>query len=129
MERVVCRFLELQGDDLNVGLVFWEFVDLEPLATHLKSGMPLTVEFRVFVLDGRPVLVSEYWEEGDYQGVTPSIEQFRHTMQAVKSRFFTMDVALRHDDQWMITELGDSQVARLPDKVDPRDFHKALAAN
>ena len=129
VERVIRRFLELQGDDLNVGLVFREFVELEPLATHSKSGMPLTVEFRVFVLDGQAILVSEYWEEGDYQGVTPPVEQFRPIMQAVKSQFFTMDIAQKHDGQWMITELGDAQVAGLPEKVDPRDFYKALAAN
>jgi hypothetical protein len=47
VERVVRRFLELQGDDLNEGLVFREFVSLEPLAIHAKSGMPLTKEWRV----------------------------------------------------------------------------------
>jgi hypothetical protein len=47
VERVVGRFLELQGDDLNEGLVFREFVEFEPLTHHSKSGMPLTKEFRL----------------------------------------------------------------------------------
>ena len=36
------------------GLVCREFVELEPLARHSKSGMPLTKEFRLFFLDARP---------------------------------------------------------------------------
>lgn len=129
VERVVRRFLELQGDDLNVGLVFREFVELKPLAAHSKSGMPLTLEFRIFVLDGQPIFVSEYWEEGDYHDALPPIESFRNIMHAVKSRFFTMDVAQKRDGQWMITELGDAQVAGLPEKVNPRDFYEALASH
>ncbi len=128
VERVVRRFLELQGDDLNQGLVFREFVELEPLATHSKSGMPLTKEFRIFVLDGQPVFVSEYWEEGDYQGSSPPAEWFHDTMRAVKSRFFTMDVAQKRSGQWMITELGDAQVAGLPEKANPLAFYQALKA-
>src|SRR5438552_599113 len=49
VERIVKRFLELQGDSINEGLVFREYVELEPLARHSKSGMPLTKEHRIFV--------------------------------------------------------------------------------
>lgn len=45
VERVVNRFIELQGKDLNEGLVFREFVEFEPLTIYSKSGMPLTKEF------------------------------------------------------------------------------------
>lgn len=126
VERIVNRFLELQGDDLNEGLVFRKFIALEPLTTHSKSGMPLTKEFRVFVLDGSPFFVSEYWEEGDYENLSVPLDQFRSIMQSVQSRFFTMDVAQKRDGQWMITELGDAQVAGLPEKANPRTFYKAL---
>ena len=68
VERVVRRFLELQGDDLSEGLVFREFIDFEPLGRHPKSGMPLTKEFRLFFLDGQPVFWTPYWEGADYQG-------------------------------------------------------------
>jgi ATP-grasp domain, R2K clade family 3 len=60
VERVVRRFLELQGDDLNEGLVFRAFVSLEPLAIHARSAMPLTKEWRIFLLDGAPILTAEY---------------------------------------------------------------------
>lgn len=62
---VVSRFLELHGDDLAEGLVFREYVAFVPLATQSCSGMPLTREYRIFWLDGEPLLTVPYWEEGD----------------------------------------------------------------
>ena len=43
------------------------------------------------------------------------------------SRFFTMDIAKRVDSDWMIVELGDGQVAGLPDRADTGAFYQALA--
>jgi hypothetical protein len=127
VERVVSRFLELQGEDLNVGLVFREFLAFEPLANHSKSGMPLTKEFRLFFLDGKLMHTTRYWEEGDYEDVYPPVDLFSHIAQNVQSRFFTMDVAKRRDeDEWMIVELGDAQVAGLPEYADAEDFYRAL---
>lgn len=125
--RVVNRFLELQGESLNEGLVFREFIEFEPLAAHSKTGMPLSQEFRIFVLDGEPLYVVEYWEEGDYHTLSPPLEQFAEVMRKVQSRFFTMDIAKRRDGEWVIVELGDAQVAGLPDAADVRKFYQALA--
>ena len=122
------KFVELQGDTLTGGLVFRELVDLEPLATHSKSGMPLTKEFRIFVLDAQPLLVVQYWEEGEYRGELPPRDLFQDVAAEVNSRFFTMDVARRLDGSWIIMELGDAQVAGLPDRLSPEQFYKALAA-
>ena len=60
VEKVVRRFLDFVEDDLNEGLVFREFVEFEPLTQHSKSGMPLTKEFRLFFLDGKPIFWTEY---------------------------------------------------------------------
>lgn len=128
VERVVSRFLALQGDDLNGGLVFRAFVPFEPLGQHPKSGMPLTREFRLFFLDGKLLLSTAYWDEGDYGDLQPPIERFQHIAQAVQSRFFTMDVAKRLDGDWLIVELGDGQVAGLPEQADVSIFYRALAA-
>lgn len=127
VERVVHRFLELTDDDMNVGLVFREFVNFEPLTQHSKSGMPLTKEFRLFFLDGKPVFWTEYWEEGDYGKMAPPVDQFVEVAAAVKSRFFTMDIAKRRDGGWMIVELGDAQVAGLPENADVDRFYRAIA--
>lgn len=126
VEKVVRRFVELQDDDINEGLVFREFVDFEPLTEHSKSGMPLTVEYRLFFLDGTPVFSTEYWDEGEYHDAGPPIEQFQRIAENVKSRFFTMDVARRSGGDWMIVELGDGQVAGLPEHVDPGEFYSEV---
>ncbi|MBA2396497.1 MAG: ATP-grasp domain-containing protein [Ktedonobacteraceae bacterium] len=121
VERVVTRFLQLQGEDLNEGLVFREFVDFEPLTSHSRSHMPLTREFRLFVLDGQIILSTPYWEEGDYgdkNDTSPPLELFRQVAQKIQSRFFTMDVALKCDGTWNIVETGDGQVAGLPSRAD-----------
>ena len=129
VERVVRRFLELTDDDLNEGLVFREFIDFEPLTQHSKSGMPLTKEFRLFFLDGKPVFWTEYWEEGNYAGLAPPVDQFVEVAAAVKSRFFTMDIAKHRNGDWMIVELGDAQVAGLPENADVEAFYRTIADN
>jgi len=128
VRRVASRFIELQDASLTGGLVFREFVELEPLTTHSKSGMPLTKEFRTFFLDNRPLVSIEYWEEGEYDNERPPSELFLDVAARVKSRFFTMDVARSNDRRWIIMELGDGQVAGLPDRLDPNRFYGALAA-
>ena len=130
VERVVTRFLQLQGEDLSEGLVFREFVEFEPLTEHSKSSMPLTKEFRLFVLDGRIILSAPYWEEGSY-GVDekdfPPANIFSSIASTIQSRFFTMDVARKRDGIWNIVELGDGQVAGLPIRANGEVLYQALA--
>jgi len=126
VERVVNKFVELQGEDLSGGLVFREFVEFEPLTVHSKSGMPLTKEFRTFFLDGQPLLTARYWEEGDYGQVAIHAPELMEVAKSVRSRFFTMDIAKQTDGGWMIVELGDAQVAGLPETVDAAQFYEAL---
>lgn len=127
VERVVRRFIELQGDDLSEGLVFREFVPLRGLATPSQSGMPLSYEYRAFFLDDALLHVAPYWDEGDYDGAAPPLEEFAQTVRQVWSRFFTMDVAQRQDGTWTIIELGDAQVAGLPERTSVSDFYVRLA--
>lgn len=126
VECVTRAFIEHQDDDLVGGLVFREFVELEPLSDHSKSGMPLTKEFRLFCLDGKALYSSEYWEEGDYGQVDLPGGIFSDVIVKVQSRFFTMDVAQRRDGQWIIMELGDGQVAGLPERLAPETFYERL---
>ena len=129
VERVVRRFLELQGPDLNEGLVFRAYTPFIPLAAHSRSGMPLTREYRLFWLDGVPLATTPYWEEGSYDaGAEPPVAQFSGVAAQVRSRFFTMDVAQRADTgEWLIVELGDGQVAGLPARLDVATFYRRLA--
>lgn len=127
VERVTTRFLELQGEDLNEGLVFREFLPFRPLTTHSKSRMPLTVEYRCFVMDGEIKVRFPYWEEGEYEIDTPPLADFATVARRVQSRFYTMDIAQHENGQWFIVELGDGQVAGLPEHISPIAFYKEIA--
>jgi hypothetical protein len=126
VERVVGRFLDLQGADLNEGLLFREFVEFRPVGVHPRSGMPLTEEYRIFWLDAQPIFCSPYWEGGQYGKTYPPLELFAEIAAAVRSRFFSMDVARRIDGDWLIVELGGGQVSGLPRESDADRFYEAL---
>mgnify|MGYP007061391290 CR=1 FL=1 len=126
VKRVVNRFLELQGDDLNEGIVFRQFLKLEFLTLHSKSKMPLTKEFRIFFLEGEPLQEFYYWDEGDYGELKPDLKPFVEVAKKVNSRFFTMDIAKVENGGWVIIELGDGQVSGLPDNADLYEFYNRL---
>jgi hypothetical protein len=126
VQRVTERFIELQGNEINEGLVFREFVEFEPLTVHSRSGMPLIREFRLFFLKNELLEATEYWEQGEYGDVRPPVGLFSDIAGKIASSFFTMDVARRKDGTWMIIELGDGQVAGLPDKTDQVNFYHQI---
>lgn len=126
VERVVKRFIELQDEDLNEGLVFREFIEFQPLAEHSKSNMPLTKEFRLFFLNGKLLDCFEYWDEGDYSKTYPPQEIFTDVAQNIKSKFFTMDIAQSVNGKWYIVELGDGQVSGLPENANTYEFYQKL---
>lgn len=126
VEKVLNRFLDLQGHEVNEGFVFREFIEFQPLATHSKSGMPLTKEFRLFFIEGKLLHTLEYWEEGNYGEIKPPSNLFDDVAKRVSSHFFTMDVAQRINGEWMIVELGDAQVAGLPENADITKFYESL---
>lgn len=127
VDRVVTRFLELQGDDISEGLVFRAYIAFQPIGTHPQSGMPLTREHRLFFLDGALLADAPYWDAPIDETADLPIEHFTRIAVRVPSRFFTMDVAQRIDGGWMIVELGDAQVAGLPERMDMSAFYAALS--
>ncbi|OAD22165.1 hypothetical protein THIOM_002045, partial [Candidatus Thiomargarita nelsonii] len=70
-------------------------VAFEPIGTHWKSKMPLTLEFRIFFLHKKTIAIYPYWDKGKYP--LPPLERFRKIAQRVDSHFFTMDVAKSQD--------------------------------
>ena len=84
-------------------------------------------EHRLFFLDGALLADAPYWEADIDDTVAPPIEHFGQVAARVPSRFFTMDVAQRLDGAWMVVELGDAQVAGLPEKAEVASFYNALA--
>jgi hypothetical protein len=128
VQRIVRRFLELQGEDLNEGLVFREFVPLKIVGHHPKSGMPLAAEFRIFWFDAEPILSHRYWGDLTAFDVPLPYEEIRPIAARIPSRFFTMDVAFLDDGGWTIVELGDGQVAGLPSSDLAPEFFNRVAA-
>ena len=124
--RVVTRFLELQSDDVCEGLVFRAYVAFQPIGAHPQSGMPLTREHRLFFLDGTLLADAPYWDAPIDETAELPIDHFRNVAARVPSRFFTMDVAQCIDGSWMIVELGDAQVAGLPERMDVAAFYATL---
>ena len=90
MERVARRFIELQADDLTGGLVLRAFEQFEPLGRHQHSGMPLTKEFRIFLLDGNPLFSARYWPGEDYGELRAPLDEFAGVAARLRSRFHTM---------------------------------------
>lgn len=124
VKSVIAKFVELQNTDLNEGLVIREFIDLNDLTTHSKSGMPLKQEYRIFFLNGHLLGCYDYWEEGEYSASEhPPVDTFRDIAKNIESHFFSMDIAKTKSGEWIIIELGDGQVAGLPDKVDRLEFY------
>ena len=117
VSSVARRFLELQDDELNVGLVFRELVPLEIVGTHPKSGMPLAAEFRIFWKNGEVVLSHRYWGDLTTFDVELPLDELRRIAARIPSPFFTMDVALLRTGGFTVVELGDGQVAGLPDQA------------
>lgn len=125
VERVVRNFIEMRGHEFNVGLVFREFVELERVGVHPKSGMPLSREFRLFFLDGRLLLSFNYWDEVSYD--TSAFPPWVNDVASkVRSRFFSMDLARTVSGEWVIVELGDGQVSGLPESVAPAELFQKL---
>ena len=123
---VIHNFIQLRGNALNEGIVFRKFEELEFLATHSKSGMPLTKEFRIFFFNKKIINVCYYWDDVSYEDKMPELHEFIEIAQEIKSNFFTMDIAKKKHGDWIVMELGDGQVAGLPDNVNRREFYKNL---
>jgi ATP-grasp domain, R2K clade family 3 len=125
--RVIQIFLDRQGSEFQGGLVLRAFEPFAPLSQHSRSGMPLTREYRLFVLDQQIISAAPYWEEGEYPVDPLPTEPFAKLAGRVQSRLFTMDVAQRTDGVWRVMELGDGQVAGLPERADKAGLYAALA--
>jgi len=119
-------FISLRENAFNEGIVLREFVELENLSVHSKCGMPLSVEFRLFFFNNELLDIFDYWEEGDYKIEKPDINFFIELAKSVTSNFFTMDIAKKKDDEYIVMELGDGQVAGIPEKVNKFDFYEKL---
>ena len=126
LKKTIDNFLHLRGQYLNEGIVIRAFEELNGLTIHSKSGMPLTEEYRLFFLNKQLLAIYNYWEEGTYDLAKPDTKEFDELAATIDSNFFSMDIARTKSDGFIIIELGDGQVAGLPDRADKGDFYMRL---
>jgi hypothetical protein len=109
-----------------------KFVPLNRLATGLND-LPISEEFRFFVLDGQVVASGFYWSSHiDELGrlytsdVVPQ-EFLQKIIDAVSPsiRFWVVDVARTEDGSWLAIELNDGQQSGLSE-INPREFYRSL---
>ena len=126
LKQSIRKLIELRDKYLNEGIVIREFVELNDLTIHSKSGMPLTEEYRLFFFNKKLVGIYNYWEEGEYSFPKPDIIEFEEIAKGVESNFFSMDIARQKTGALIIIELGDGQVSGLHDSADRNEFYKML---
>ncbi|TVX96263.1 ATP-grasp domain-containing protein [Cohnella terricola] len=124
--KVIKSFIDRQGEDINEGIVFREFVNLERITVHTKSQMPLSKEYRLFYLENRFLFQFDYWEEIQYDEDKPDLTIFNRLAQQISSNFFTMDIGKTVYGDWIVIEIGDGQVSGLPIDSDILGFYKAI---
>jgi len=126
LRATIDNFIKLRGDFLNEGIVIREFVELNKLTNHSKSGMPLSEEYRLFFFRKELSCVYKYWEEGIYCDNKIDTLRLEELAKNISSNFFTMDVAKDKNEKFIIIELGDGQVSGIPENEDKNEFYKNL---
>jgi ATP-grasp domain, R2K clade family 2 len=125
--KIISAFMAAKSDDIQGDLVVRQFVELKQIGEHNKSKMPLYKEFRSFVLNGKVIHTSRYWEQGAYDQILPPQDFIDKIAEKVfselKSNLFTIDTAqLNKDDSWTCIEIGDGQVSSIPEQEDRKEF-------
>lgn len=127
--KIINKFLELQGGYLEGGILLRKFVELESIGNHPKSKMPLTMEYRIFVLYGSTIAVIRYWEDGNYSDIEIPVDKFSEVFKKINSNFYTVDIAKQKNGDWIIIELGDAQVAEYMDNKGLNRFYQEILKN
>ncbi|WCF11562.1 ATP-grasp domain-containing protein (plasmid) [Paenibacillus thiaminolyticus] len=129
-EKVIRRFIELQAEMLEGGIVLREFVKLDIIGHHPLSNIPLANERRLFFLNHQLIANYDYWDEVIYQNDDDCIpiDSFIVLAKNIDSHFFTMDIAKKKSGEWIVMELGDGQVSGLPKNTEYTLFYERLVS-
>jgi hypothetical protein len=102
-------------------------MNLKQIGFHEKSGMPVSEEYRVFILAGRILIMGHYWMENAKTDLSETeISWIEGIAQKVKSNFVTVDIARKEDGTLIIMEFGDGQVSGLQ-QIDVKEFYQSFA--
>jgi hypothetical protein len=126
LTETINNLIELKENDLNEGIVIREYIELNNLTKHSKSGMPLSEEYRLFFYKNKLLCIFNYWKEGNYNINKSDTKHFEEIAETVESNFFTMDIARKKDGNFIIIELGDGQVSGVPEMGDSFILYKNI---
>jgi len=109
-----------------------QYEPLVKLADGLH-GLPISKEFRFFVLDNQIIASGFYWSshaddlDRRYSSAEVPVEFIREVLAKVrdKIRFYVFDVAQTKAGRWILIELNDGQQSGLSE-IDPDNFYKTL---
>lgn len=119
VDDVYCRLM----DDTMIseqGICIRQFIPFKNYGKDMQK-MPVTKEFRVFILNGQILSKGFYWSNHiDDIEEKPSADEIpeeflQDIIQKTKGKvnFFTVDVAQDINDKWWVVELNDGQMAGL----------------
>lgn len=117
----ILKFIEARGKLFNAGIVLKQIENLKKYDGH-------TNEWRIFVLDGMPMLM-DYNGTAETYKVLPTpdfIFKCMEIFKKIQSRFITIDIAEKEDGSWMILEGGDGQVSGMPTNESAIAFYNKL---
>lgn len=119
--------------DMVIGsqeIIFRKFIKLKTFEYGI-NGLPFTNEFRFFFYKEHLIDYGFYWSISDSQDKAHIDETGINFAKKVaeiiskKVNFFVLDIALTEDDNWILVEVNDGQMAGLSD-IDPNNFYKKL---
>lgn len=94
-----------------------------------QSGMPLSVEYRVFIYAGRVITIDGYWHQNARGSFTKKESVWiQSIVERVKSSFATVDLARKEDGSLIIMEFGDGQVSGLQ-QLRAEEFYKSFESH
>lgn len=132
--RTLATFFESKKryNDLQGSLVVREYIPLEYVGAHKISGMPVSYELRGWVVKGKLIYASPYWDDKvyKYKKVDFPLKTFEEVADRIYkktgNKFFTIDLAMLPDGNWICIEVGDGQVSSLPESADINTFFAEL---
>ncbi len=109
-----------------------DYVPLKRLAEGF-NGLPITKEFRFFVLGGEVISEAFYWSShvADLDAVPSADEVPTEFLNEVigkigdRANFYALDVAQTEDGRWIVVELNDGQMSGLSCN-DPDVFYRGI---
>lgn len=124
--QIINNFIHHQGDSLVGGVVLREFIELNNIGYHEKSGMPISEEYRVFILCGKVFIFDTYWNSPqNFKLNNDDLKFIQALIPKIHSNFVTADFARRKDGSLMLMEFGDGQVSGLQ-QIPVKDFYSSL---